>query len=342
MKGRFLIGDRIYMGGFRPSAELLDTEEGYVKGCFEFLEEWEDEKEYVTAHTSGSTGNPKEIILRKQDMINSAQATGKFFGFAENDRHFCPLSAQFIAGKMMLVRSMEWNTELRIIPPSSNPLQHINSPYEFGVMTPHQLATGLDSPFTKNINYIENLLLGGSPVPPALESRIQDLNTNIYLGYGMTETMSHIALRKLNGHDKSDFYTAVDHVSFSTDSRSCLKISTKHLSIGEIQTNDIVELINPHQFHWQGRHDFVINSGGIKLFPEQIEKKLSPFIAQEFYVIGEKDERYGEIVVLKIKGSKILDIEELTQSNLSKYEIPKKIIYLAEFEYTKTGKLIRK
>ncbi len=314
----------------------------YANQAIDFIKEWKTDEAHIIANTSGSTGAPKKITLLKEDMINSAIATGSFFGFKPKAKHFSPLSAKFIAGKMMLVRSLHWDTELHLLPFSSNPLQHCNNSFDFGVMTPHQLSVGLSSDASKNIENIETLLLGGSPVNKALENKIQELKCSIFLGYGMTETMSHVALRRLNGSQKSKEYIAVEGVKFQQNERDCLVIYTDHLSIGKIETNDVVELIEDNRFIWKGRHDHVINSGGIKFFPEEIEQKLSSIIPYPYYISSESHDHLGQQIVLKIEGKEIPELISKIEKLLSKYEIPKRIYYLSEFSYTKTGKIIRK
>lgn len=314
----------------------------YATEAISFLRSWNSEEKNIISKTSGSTGKPKSITLSKKDMIASAIATGGFFGFKPKAKHFSPLPAQFIAGKMMLVRSIQWETHLHLLPNTSNPLEHCTHMYDFGVMTPHQLSTGFKSESHKNIENINTLLLGGSPVNKELENKIQHVNCSVFLGYGMTETMSHVALRKLNGANKSDSYKAVTGVTFEQDSRDCLVIHCTHLSINTITTNDVVELLSDTEFLWKGRFDFVINSGGIKLFPEEIEQKLDSVINRNFYISGEKTDELGQQLVLHIEGEEIPEMKELLKTVLSKYEVPKNIYYHKVFSYTKTGKILRK
>lgn len=314
----------------------------YQQEALNFLDSWWNEESHIQAQTSGSTGTPKVIRILKKDMTNSALATGRFFNFQEGDKHFNPLPAKFIAGKMMLVRSLKWETDLHFIAPTANPLKFCTEKFHFAVMTPHQLMEGLQSEYRSNINNIETLLLGGSPINTTLENLISELSTAIYLGYGMTETMSHIALRKVNGADMEKNYQAVDGVTFSQDDRECLVIHTAHLSIKTVITNDVVELIDEHTFLWKGRFDNVINSGGIKLHPEQIEKKIASLISSEYYVTHEEDDKLGQRLVLKIEGKNDSEIDEKLRDSLEKYEMPKKVYFVDNFQRTETGKIIRK
>lgn len=322
----------------RPAGFTKD----YQREVYLFLKNWRDSSEYLNAQTSGSTGTPKIIALLKNDMINSALATGSFFQFKDGDKHFNPLPAKYIAGKMMLVRALTWKTDLHIFQPTANPLKFCSEAFAFGVMTPHQLMKGLQSDFKGNIENIKTLLLGGSPINTALERLIENLNTSIYLGYGMTETMSHVALRRVNGKEKSAKYEAVEGVTFSQDERDCLVIHTQHLSIAKVITNDVVNLINERTFIWLGRYDNVVNSGGIKLYPEQIEQKISELISSEFFLTHEDDDNLGQRLVMKIEGPESSEIEKIIRENLSKYETPKRIYFLRKFSRTETGKIIRK
>jgi len=341
MGNTITIGDSKYTLAELKRMKLAAFPEGYSRDTLQFLKNWWDTEEKIEAKTSGSTGNPKRIQLSKKDMNNSALATGSFFQFKSGDRHYNPLPAKYIAGKMMLVRAMTWHTELHVVQPSSNPLTQCKDTYAFGVMTPHQLAEGLASDHRENINNISTILLGGSPVNSALLKLIKDLDSSVYLGYGMTETMSHVALKKLNGQDSDDCYRAVYGIHFSQDERDCLVIHTEHLSVGKVVTNDIVHLIDSETFEWKGRYDNVVNSGGIKLFPEQIEAKISPFIDDEFYVVGEADDLLGERLVLKIEGENSKNIEDRLRKILEKYEMPKAVHFVERFERTENGKVRR-
>ncbi len=342
MKSNLYIDHVLYAWDELEEKTGHQKESEYVNKVCDFYREWKSNDQTITAFTSGSTGKPKAILLSKADMTSSAQATGTFFGFTPKDRHFCPLSVQYIAGKMMCVRSLHWDTVLHLPIPSSNPLEQIHGQYDFAVMTPHQLSMGLNSDFRKNIHKVKTLLLGGSPVSQKLEEAIQSLKTAVYIGYGMTETMSHVALKRLNGAGKSSFFTAVDGVSFSQDDRGCLVIHTDHLSIPSLVTNDVVELKDKFRFQWKGRADFVINSGGIKIFPEQVERKLQRIIPQPFYITKQEHPDLGEQVILIVEGKIIEGLNDKLRLILSKYEMPKSIQYQSTFSYTPTGKIIRK
>ena len=316
----------------------------FERDIIEFLQSWWDDSLTITASTSGSTGTPKEITLSKERMRVSAQATGAYFGFPKK---ICsPLSAKFIAGKMMLVRAIEWNAEIHCIQPQSNPLSDVDQEFDFMVMTPHQLFTSLRSEDRNAIDLVKNLLLGGSPIKKELQLLISELHIKVFIGYGMTETMSHVALKMLNGTKPQEYYEGVEGVYFSIDRRECLIIEAKKLLPEPLMTNDIVELIDHKKFRWLGRFDDVINTGGIKVFPSTIELKIESVIAQAFYIAGVPDEKLGEIIVMYIEGKKgdldennvLVKVEKL----VDRFEKPKRIIFQEKFDYTHNGKLKRK
>lgn len=349
MSTRFIISGRIYTETELIGNSDLGLEYGFVRDIQSFLEQWTNSSDSITAHTSGSTGTPKEIKLSKSAMKASAQATGMAFELVSDNTPktiSSPLSANYIAGMMMIVRALQWNVDLLCIPPSSDPLKYLDRELDFMVMTPHQLSISIDSGHVEKLGAVKKLLLGGSPIDKELQEKIQQLTCQVYLGYGMTETMSHIALKKLNGEDKADRYVAVEGVSFSQDSRDCLVIHASHLAITDLVTNDVVTLYDEGSFKWLGRFDHVINSGGIKLFPEIIEKRISGIIDRPFYIGSIKDKLLGEQLVIFLEGElpnqeKINEWKLQMSPVLRKYEMPRKWMSVHEFRYTETGKIKR-
>ncbi len=326
----------------------------YVRDIQMFLEQWMGESDSIISYTSGSTGKPKDIELSKSAMKASAVATAKAFDIEMDHEQtdnkqgvICsPLSAKFIAGKVMIVRALEWKTDLICIPPSGNPLVFLDRNVDFMVMTPHQLARSFELGDETKLNQIGKLLLGGSPINKELEDKINSVKTPIFIGYGMTETMSHVALRRLNGTDASNIYHAVDGVHFSLDDRDCLVIHASHLGLYELVTNDVVALLDEYTFSWLGRFDHVINTGGVKVFPEMIEEKIESIILQPFYISCQNDKVLGEEVVIVLEGElpnpdTISNWKSQMSAILGKYEMPRKWISKEEFVYTHTGKLIR-
>lgn len=314
----------------------------------QFLVEWFDLRDHVTGHTSGSTGTPKEIRLSKQDMIASARITNAYFGIGPASRLLLCLSPAYIAGKMMIVRSIVSGANLITAPVSSSPLRDIEQPVDFTALVPLQVETSLADPVTASrLSSTRQIIIGGAPVSAELEARLLHLPARCYATYGMTETVSHVALRDINGPRKSHQYFALGQVHFETDARGCLVIHAPHLQQQTFVTNDIVELQDPTHFEWLGRHDNVINSGGIKLFPEKIETLLAPYIKERFFITSEPDTRLGQRAVLVIESTPwpTEEVEKLTtrlKQTLSPHEVPKITRFIEHFTETYSGKIIRK
>lgn len=311
-----------------------------------FLLEWLDDKEYVVVHTSGSTGKPKQIKLLKYHMINSARATGSFFKSEGGTTALLCLSANYIAGKMMLVRAMVLGWKIDIVAPRTNPLDSVYKQYDFCAMVPLQLDNSLN-----RLHLIKKLIVGGGVVSEHLKNLVQGIKTKVYETYGMTETITHIAARRINPKKKekknSGYFKALPNINLSTDDRGCLVIKAPQLNEDIIVTNDIVELKTYKKFVWKGRFDNVINSGGVKLHPEEIETKLQLTISHRFFIASIPDDSLGDKLILVIERD-YDRIEELSLidaiqriEGLNKYEIPKKIYFLPQFIETATGKIQR-
>ncbi|MDT0607369.1 AMP-binding protein [Croceitalea rosinachiae] len=306
-----------------------------------FLLDWFNDSIEIIVQTSGSTGIPKQISLKKSQMVNSALATGNFFRLKPGDSALLCLSADFIAGKMMLVRAIVLGLELDIVAPSSNPLLNNSNTYNFCAMVPMQAKNALE-----NLNQIKTLILGGAAVSSSLKQSLEGLITNCFETYGMTETITHIAARNLSNEKSLDevLFHTLPNIIISTDNRECLVIDAPKISDSTIVTNDIVELIGDNSFKWLGRFDNIINSGGIKLIPEQIEAKLFGFFENRFFVAGIPDKSLGQKLILIVEGERKYD--EIIQSIkslglLSKYEIPKEVFIAPSFVETKNGKVDR-
>jgi len=311
-----------------------------------FLKEWMDDKEYVTGKTSGSTGTPKTIRLSKKAMMASALRTNRFFGLQKGDNALLCLSANYIAGKMMIVRAITGELNLVVVPPSSTP--QWEGSVAFAAMVPLQVQALLASEEGKmRLNSIGKLLIGGSPVTDSLEKKLCELSVDAYLSYGMTETVSHVALCRIEkGGTGEKVYTALPDVVFSTDDRDCLIIEAPYLQHEPFVTNDVVKLLSETSFSWRGRWDHVINSGGIKFFPEEIERKIADLPEARFYITSLPHELLGQQIVLKIEGlpwneeKQHLFLQQIA-SRLTKYEIPKQILFVDKFEETGSGKIKR-
>jgi O-succinylbenzoic acid--CoA ligase len=297
-----------------------------------FLLHWFDDSPTIELTTSGTTGLPKKIILPKQALVESAKATGDFFQLDANTKALLCLSTQFIAGKMMVVRALQLGWHLDAVMPSSFPLQKVDKHYDFVAMVPLQVANSL-----AKLNQIKLVLIGGAPLSTALRDQLIKLGTRAYESYGMTETVTHIAVKPI----REPYFTALPGVHFSVDNQQCLCISATRITAEPVLTKDVVDLINPTQFAFVGRLDNAINSGGVKLFPELIESKLAQGIPHRFFILGQPDETWGEKVVLVIEAEPYALPTTLFDA-LNKFEKPKEIVFQTPFLETVSGKIIRK
>jgi len=341
-----------FNGLFFTREELKEVAYSYIKEgepyeqvTGDFLFDWVNDKPYIRVNTSGSTGKPKRIMLQKQHMINSALASGDFFGITVGDSALHCLPSNFIAGKMMLVRAMVLGLEIDTVEPTGDPLSGIEKDYDFCAMTPFQTKNSL-----QQLNRIKKLIVGGAPVPKTLINRLQNKKTEVFETYGMTETVTHIAAKQLNNFSdgksiENTSFKILPHISISQDERACLVIEASEILKAPIITNDIVNLVSDREFKWMGRYDNVINSGGIKLMPEQIERKLAAIIPNRFFVAGVPDEALGEKLILVIEGDAIDEASVLREikalKSLDTYEVPKAIYHTAVFEETENRKVIR-
>ena len=304
----------------------------YEQAIGEFLLDWFDDKEYIEMTTSGTTGLPKLVRLEKQAMIQSALATGDFFGLQPGDKALLCLPTQFIAGKMMLVRSLILGLDIDVVSPSTEPLALNKTQYDFVAMVPLQVQNSIDK-----LKNVKKLIIGGAKIDSALEEKLLPLKTEIYETYGMTETITHIAAKRVG--EKA--FSVLPNVKIAKDDRDCLVIYVSSISDEPIVTNDLVELIDENQFVFLGRIDNVVNSGGVKLIPEQIEAKLVDKISNRFFVTGVHDSVLGEKLILVIEGEK-QDFAPDFLDVLGKYEKPKEIVFVPKFKENENGKLLRK
>lgn len=306
-----------------------------------FIEEWlNTEKTYIVQKTSGSTGKPKHITLEKSQLLTSAQMTGDFFGLEECKTALLCISPEYIGGKMMLVRALHYNLDVYTAPISANPIEELIVPIDFAAMVPLQVQTILDNNPEK-LDLIRNLIIGGAPVSKQLEERLQSTSCIAYSTFGMTETVSHIALKRLNNTNAP--FIGIGKSQFS-EKNGCLVVTSPELGIESLMTNDAIELINTTSFRWKGRIDHVINTGGVKVFSEQIEQKLSVrFNTEDFFIASKKDERLGERVIAVLLRSKIKkeDFQKASNELLDKYEQPKDFYVVEQFVYLANNKLNR-
>lgn len=317
--------------------KLTESLPEWEKDIFLFLNEWFSEEPFVEVQTSGSTGTPKQIRRNKTAMLASAKMTGEFFSFSTGQKVLLSLPAKYIAGKMMLVRAIQWNLNLFYTEPKLS-LIIPKQPFVFGAMTPQQISNNL-----QHIEGIKTIIIGGAPISATLEEQLVELPNTFFATYGMTETVSHVALRKLS-KGKELPYTVIPGTKISINKDSCLIIKAPTIINTPLATNDIVELVGTDSFYWKGRKDFIINSGGVKLHPEKLEQKISLLLDTEYFFIGTEDPNWGQVPLLVIEG-KEFNTEQLKvklHQFLLKIERPKKIVFVKKFTRTANGKLNRK
>lgn len=339
----------------------------------DFLSEWNNDSDRVLVHTSGSTGKPKPMMVEKKRMLNSARITCDFLGLKPGDSALLCMSLDYIAGKMVVVRSIERHLHLISVSPSGHPLKDIdlkdangkdvNGEITFAAMVPMQVYNTLQvSEERERLTHIRHLIIGGGAIDASLEKELQALpgNIAIWSTYGMTETLSHIALRRINGAEASEWYQPFDSVKISQTEEGCLVIDAPLVCSETLVTNDIVEIesyiynkVEKLRFRIKGRKDNVICSGGIKIQIEEVEALLKPHLEKPFMLVKKKDEKFGEIAVLltededlkkveatirRLLSGKSDDSNKSSESKSHKYWIPREFLHVDHLPLTETGK----
>ena len=304
-----------------------------------FIKSWENDEKVIAISTSGSTGNPKNIELAKEKMQISARKTLEYFKLEKGSSALLCLSLETIAGKMMLVRSLIGGLKLHVVTVSTNPILALKNPIDFVALVPIQLEAAVDTAFEK-LKSIKTILVGGATVSEELIQKLKDKKITVFQSYGMTETISHVAIRKI-GFETEEFYQALPGITFSSDEQR-LVINYPEVLSEKLRTNDRVNLIDTKHFEYLNRYDFIINTGGIKVNPEEIELKLKPLLRQPFFIWFMKDVHLGQKIVLVVqeKGNLILKKQDFTHY-LNKYKIPKNYCQIKDFVYTKSQKIDR-
>ena len=351
----------------------------------DFYSEWNYDSDMVLVHTSGSTGKPKPMMVEKKRMLNSARITCDFLGLKPGDSALLCMSLDYIAGKMVVVRSIERHLHLISVSPSGHPLKDINlkdangkdanGEITFAAMVPMQVYNTLQVPEERErLTHVRHLIIGGGAIDASLEKELQSLpgNIAIWSTYGMTETLSHIALRRINGAEASEWYQPFDSVKISQTDEGCLVIDAPLVCAETLVTNDIVEIepyiynkVEKHdkveknevveklRFRIKGRKDNVICSGGIKIQIEEVEALLKPHLEKPFMIAKKKDEKFGEIAVLltededlkkveatirRLLSGKSDDSNKSSESKSHKYWIPREYLHVEHLPLTETGK----
>ncbi len=301
------------------------------------------------ASSSGTTGPPKRMAISRRDLVNSARVTADAFELEEGDRALLCLPCEYIAGKMMIVRAMALGLNLHVIDPRGSVLDNLGTTtdrFRFTAMVPLQLHRAIQEDRNRVEEQFDIILLGGGPVSAVLEEDLQGLRTQVYQGYGSTETVTHVALRRINGGAPEEIYTAVGRVTFTTDERGCLVVRTPHLSTKEHVTNDLVILRDERHFHWLGRFDNVILSGGKKIYPEELETRTAGVIPFPHFFMGYPDDRLGQAMALVLETDRgeeevLEDVMSALFSVLTEHELPRRVVALKKFRRTSSGKVIR-
>lgn len=341
----------IIIDGRKIEAEELQTMTSplsWKNDIYKFINEWLDENPTIQAQTSGTTGTPKTILLQKNKMIASALKTGEYFNLKKNEKALLCLSSDYIAGKMMIVRAFVLGLNLVLVEPTGNPLKNTDfDKIDFAAMVPLQALNSFQNKKElQQFRKIKKTIIGGGVVSKTLLNLLQKEENNFYATYGMTETITHIAVKRLNGNEVGDFYETLDNVEITVDTRGCLTIDAPDVAEGKVITNDLVKIISPTKFKWLGRYDNIINTGGVKVIPENVEALLSKYLERKFFITSQPDEVLGERIILIIEGAvfsqnKNEELSSFMRNNLTKFSIPKAIFFIEKFIETDSGKVKR-
>lgn len=313
----------------------------WERNIYKFILDFIDDKDFIEQKSSGTTGGPTLFKLPKTALIESAKRTIKIFNLKFGQKALLCLPIEYIAGKMMVVRSFVGGLNLFWEAPSSMPALGKYGKLDFCAMVPLQVFNSFSNyEFIKNI---ENLIIGGSELRPEIIARFHEIDNNTYETYGMAETCSHVAIRKISGWDPDEYYKAIPGVKFKVDERSCLIIDAEYLP-EIITTNDVVELVNETQFVWKGRYDNLINTGGIKVKPEELEAEIAQVIDLDFAIIGIPDEELGQMIVMVAESEKEInqsDILATIKDVLPRHHLPKKFYTVKELPRNNAFKVDR-
>lgn len=351
LNGKKFYYDEIAAYSFRNSIPL----DGYESKTLEFCRSWLNGVQEFPIQTSGSTGIPKTIALTRKQLEASARRTIKLLNLQPGDCTFICLNTEYIAGMMMLVRGFEADLQMVIVEPISNPLSLVGPDLkiDFASFVPMQLHNILqESPERLDqLNRMKGILVGGAPVSPSLQRELQQVKAPVYHTYGMTETASHVALRRINGPEAAEYYEVLENVEIGLDRRGCLTIKGDVTENELLITNDLVELLTPTRFRWIGRVDNTINTGGVKVQVEKVELAIAEALLEEentprFFIAPQPDEVLGDEIVLIFEGEPMKEEAEQQFLNrlrelLRKFEMPRKVYYSPAFTETATGKLSR-
>ena len=324
----------------------------FEEATFRFIRAWLSGEDTFSMKTSGSTGRPKEISIRRHQMITSARRTAERIRLERDSLALVCLDPTYVAGKMMLARCLTLGLGIMAVDPVANPLVKIpvDKCVQFTAFVPYQIQAVLESKHPHLLNGLDKVLIGGAPISESVRAQLDRYQCECFETYGMTETVSHIALRRINSELKQPYFETLSGIQVSADDRGCLVVSADYLE-KPVVTNDLVDLINSNAFVWIGRVDRVINTGGVKILPEKVERELEPIfrrngIGNRFFIAALPDDKLGNRIVLIIEGvqfsSELLNraLTEL-RAVVTPYEVPKEVYNVAHFHSTATDKIDR-
>jgi O-succinylbenzoic acid--CoA ligase len=330
------------------SQELLDRYDHvdlpvWAQDVLDFLKEFVTENQ-ITCLTSGTTGPPKKVFIKKYQLIGSAKNTLSFFDLQEGSKALLPLSCKHIAGKMMVVRAAVGKMSLTVIKPTTAVDSVINDEFDFSAVVPLQLQSLLSKNDNLTLRCMGKILVGGSSISEKLVKDLNELGLEAWCSFGMTETVSHFAIRQLSPKQDKGYVCLEGFII--DEQRGLLSVSNSDLGIRKIQTNDVVDIFHDGSFTWLGRADNVVNSGGVKLHPEVLEQKIRQFYpaVPSFILFGISDDRLGEKLVMFYEEGSALSAEQkkLIAVHLDKYEQPQEYVKIKKLNRTPSGKIIRK
>ena len=308
----------------------------------DFLKEWNNSADTVLVHTSGSTGAPKTLLVEKRRMLASARMTCDFLNLQTGQTALLCMSLEYIGAKMMVVRAIERNLRLIEVEPTGHPLANVSADIDFAAMVPLQVYNSLQVPDERQkLMNIKHLIIGGGAIDKKMQEELRSFPNAVWSTYGMTETLSHIALRRISGPEATDWYTPLAGVKIGLTKNNCLTINAPHLTPNTLITNDIAELNSTGGFSILGRADNVINSGGVKIQIEEVERRLNDLGIDNVAVSSCTDEKFGEAVVLLNASAVSNSTLNQAISQLPKYWQPKHIIKVNAIPLTENGKIAR-
>lgn len=343
INGRRVVIERVVRGEESARSE-------FEQSTFDFIQGWLTGRDEFVMSTSGSTGEPKVITVTRRQMVMSALKTAERIGLRKNSPALVCIDTKYIGGKMMLARSLSLGLQIMAVDPTANPLIRIpiDKCVQFTAFVPYQIRQILESKHPHLLNNLSKVLIGGAALHRRDAERLEGYQCEFYETYGMTETVSHVALRLINTARKQQYFEVLPGVTISLDTRGCLVITSDHLE-APVVTNDLVEITGSGKFLWLGRLDRAINTGGVKVHPEKIEKELERLFDQaniphRFFIAALPDEKFSNRVVLIIEGVQnssevFLQVLKTLKVSLTPYEFPKEVFTIAKFKMTPTQKI---